>query len=208
MGASSRFARLIAGTFLLSSVSMGASAAGIQNGGFEDSPPLKFWNANNAPINANNSENASPFIDQKAAELGSGTELDPDRLFQNFATVAGQVYEVTFSYIFSTKNAPQGGYNNFFRAFIADTGTSSILATLVSVADVASAGVTITASFKATGPESRLTFEAWDNGSGNNDAFFVDNVSVTAVPVPLAGAGLPVLAALAGYGWLRRRRSA
>lgn len=208
MGAKTHLARLIAGSVLVSTVSMGASAAGIQNGDFEGAPPLSNWTANNPPINANNSQDSSPFIDSKAAELGSGTAADPDVLFQNFATVAGQVYQVTFSYIFASNNTPKNGYDNFFRAFISDTGTSSILATLVSIADVSSAGATITASFAATGSQSRLTFEAWDNGSGNNDAFFVDNVSVTAVPGPLAGAGLPVLAALAGYGWLRRRRAA
>jgi hypothetical protein len=34
-----------------------------------------------------------------------------------------------------------------------------------------------------------------------------DNVSVTAVPLPVAGAGLPVLAALAIWGYARRRKA-
>lgn len=34
-----------------------------------------------------------------------------------------------------------------------------------------------------------------------------DNVSVTAVPLPVAGAGLPALAALAAWGYARRRKA-
>lgn len=49
-----------------------------------------------------------------------------------------------------------------------------------------------------------LSFEGLSDRMGN--ALTVDEVSVTAVPGPLAGAGLPVVAGMVAYGFWRRRK--
>lgn len=62
-----------------------------------------------------------------------------------------------------------------------------------------------TTTFVADGG-SLLTFTG--QSGGQSVALTVDDVSITAVPGPLAGAGLPVVAGMIAYGAWRRRKQA
>ena len=59
-------------------------------------------------------------------------------------------------------------------------------------------------SLKVTGHGNDL-LSVW--GYSDSAPVNVDNISVTAVPGPIAGAGLPVLLASAGFGAWRRRKA-
>ena len=123
--------------------------------------------------------------------------------WNNLPSVIGQQYEITitghsdsstsfFNFLIDRDGAGAGGFEqlggdyHFFPGFISIT--------LPTFIDLASTDY----------------FRIVNGGDKNNQAGQIDivDVSIRAVPGPIAGAGLPgVLMAVAGlYGWVRRRR--
>jgi hypothetical protein len=110
----------------------------------------------------------------------------------------------TFEFTFTTSSPGTGSVSlektslsgvNFVSAFLNDT----IPFAFTSLFD---------AQFAATGPQflqaglQRITINTTGTGA------FTGSIGFMAVPGPIAGAGLPVLMALGGFVWARRRKAA
>jgi MYXO-CTERM domain-containing protein len=121
------------------------------------------------------------------------------QVVQTLNTVAGQSY--TLSAIWATAggyNDPTSNANNIQFLNVLWDG-----ATVLSESAASPTGWTsFTAQVTGTGSDA-LTIE----GVSSNGYNGIDNVSVTAAPGPVAGAGLPALLGLLGYaGWRRRQQ--
>lgn len=116
-------------------------------------------------------------------------------IFQTFNAVAGQLYSLTV---------------NLGKTPLATYGTSNYLAVryagiLLGEFTAATLPTTLTTNFTGiSGAQFRVTGVT---DSTNGGLFTVDDVTVTAVPGPLAGAGLPVVAGMIAYGAWRRRKA-
>lgn len=117
-------------------------------------------------------------------------------IFQTLNVVAGQLYSLTVN-LGKTPLASYG-INNFLSltyAGIPLAGAAFQAADLPTTYTTTFTGV-VGGSFRVSG------FTDSDGG-----LFTVDDVTVTAVPGPLAGAGLPVVAGMIAYGAWRRRKA-
>jgi hypothetical protein len=133
------------------------------------------------------------------AAFGGGNISDYNFIFQQFATTANQLYKLTFSY---------GGFGQSSVQKLT-VQTSAAAPTSYSVdswgTNFSNLFKTVTMYFTATSSQTSLTFSNFSLPSDNADILLA-NVSVTAVPGPVAAAGLPALLALAGFGLFGRRR--
>ena len=134
---------------------------------------------------------------------GIDQSLDIDRtssIWQSFATTVGTTYVLEFSY----------SHNRFATSAtgrVSVDGSGSLIAEDLVHNLLATAGnmnwVTFSRSFMADSDLTTLKFEG--NIANNNLGFVVDNISVTAIPLPAAAYLFPA-GLLAGVAWMRRRR--
>ena len=198
---------LISGSVILAilfSMSCAVDASLIVNGNFEDGGSGYFsggssfagWTVLGAAtktvwVGADNAlwDGQGKFLDLTGGTGGSGVRSDP------FATTDGQLYQVTFQ----AKN-----YSASYPGTLYSGPAISLQASGASREDYSSiseAGQDYTYLFMAKGPSTTLSFMELANT--DNNASWIDNVRVTAVPEPstyLAG-----LSALGILGWFGRR---
>lgn len=154
----------------------GAQANLIVNGGFEDnnvaagnwayfsSSSVNGWDGDNIEIWDNFGGVVAPEGTQHAelnAHPFDGTVFS---VFQSFATVIGQTYDVSFFYSARSSSNEQFSFS-----------AGSLAAILND--HVVGSWKQYTGSFVATGTSSTVTFTSYDNSTGGN---FLDDVVVTA----------------------------
>jgi hypothetical protein len=133
--------------------------------------------------NFNSAQNGSQYLDLSGG-IGGGTSGQHATIYQDFATVPQQTYELTF----------------FIGAALAPSATIHVhvdgAATLLDQTLTASAPATNIAwtrlrfTFTATSATTRLSFQ--DLSGSDDNASFVDNVAVALVPPIPAVAAVPV----------------
>ncbi|WP_181703546.1 hypothetical protein [Chthonobacter albigriseus] len=129
-------------------------------------------------------------------ELGAnGNIFDFGQITQTLTdAVVGQVYNLTVS-LGKTNLTSLYGTNNFLSVFYGGSNLGNYVASTLPT--------TLSTSFTAIAGGS-LRFVG---DSGNEFvSFTVDDVKITAIPGPIAGAGLPVIAGMIAYGFYRRRQ--
>ena len=189
------------------SLSFSANANLLVNGGFEtpnvnngswkyfSSSDVDGWNGSNIEI-WDHLNHVNPFEGEQFAELNShpGTG-QAFTIFQNFATVEGQWYNVSFAY------RARSNSNEAFSAEI--NGNSNIEIWLIDDHNT-SDWSTFSASFVADSILSSISFTTITPSTGTVGNF-IDDVKVSAVtePATLALLGL----GLAGLGFTRKRLS-
>jgi hypothetical protein len=141
-----------------------------------------------------------PSVSQFAA-FGWGNLGGFNSISQVLSTTVGQAYELTFSYFGFGPSNGQG----LFAQVGTDTSGSYFPASWGANFDALFKTVTI--SFTASAASTLLSFTNFSNAGDNSDILLA-NVKLTAVPGPVAAAGLPGVLALLGYGLYRRRRPA
>lgn len=194
------FRAFILGTALLSSgVSMSSHAEVVTNGGFDNG--LTGWTTNNAFLG--NGDYAVPS-GNPAAVLGSSF-LRPGRIQQTLNTVAGQTYDLSFTY-WGWNPASTGKTLDLLIDVVgAATQLSDVQTTASYVTPTdPSAYYRMSYSFVADSASSLLRFQH----SNTDTTLAIDDVSVTARTVqgiPEPSTGLLALAALGALTSLRRR---
>lgn len=171
-----------------------ASAAGdlVTNGGFE-SHNFNGWSESNF-----NNSGVQSGVWAKSGTYGAHLVRNGQQqgsLSQTLATVANTLYTLNFD----IRNNRDGA-----ALFSVLAGTAALFS---NQSITGGSGYThFTAQFTASSSSTLLNFKL---GNGN---WGLDNVSVTkvatAVPGPIAGAGLPALLGLLGFGLWRRKRAA
>lgn len=201
---------LLASSLLAASagaLSLSATANVLVNGGFENpnvntgswqyfsAADVDGWNGSNIEI-WDNLNNVSAFEGSQFAELNShpGTG-QAFTIFQDFSTVQGQWYNVSFAYRARANN------NEAFQADI--NGLANIESWLIDD-HTTSQWSTFSSSFLADSSQSSIAFTTIVPSTGTIGNF-IDDVKVSAVsePATLALLGLGI----AGLGLARRRLS-
>ncbi len=138
------------------------------------------------------------YVELDSHPYRGGTGPTNSAMSQNLGALALGVYELTFHYSPRTSDAT---------SMTIDFGVSggATLADSVGYADGAVGSWTaITRRFEVTGAaDVILSFAA--KGRADQLGGFIDDVSVSAAPIPLPAAGWLLLAGVAGLGALRRR---
>lgn len=129
------------------------------------------------------------FIDLVGSNFTGG-------ISQQFATVANQMYSLSFAYSRNTGVAAASA-----AVLVADASSTPLLSTSVTHSGAA-AWVHFLAQFVATSATTTLTFT--NTLGGSNQGIFLDTVAVAATPIPPAL--LLFASALAGLGFLGGRR--
>lgn len=185
-----------------------AQANLITNGNFEDNHVAKGnwswftadqvngWNGSNIEI-WNNFSGVQAFDGNQFIELNAhGNNQGAWSIYQSFATVVGQRYQLSFAY------RARASANEQFSVSVAN------LLQTVNNSDKKS-WTMFSSSFVAQSTTSVLTFSSLTNGTLGN---FIDNVSVEGLRTPQlqavpVGTTAPLLALAAGLLWWRRRRA-
>lgn len=195
----SKFIAAVAGLLLATS----ANANLIVNGGFEDNPvadgswsyfsgaEVNGWEGSNVEI-WHNLSGITAAEGQQHAELNAHPYTgDVFSIFQDFATVVGQAYDVSFFYR-ARESANE--------AFSFSVGTLNAVLT----DHLVGSWSTFSNSFVADSTSTRLSFTSLDSGTLGN---LLDGVSVEAqVPEPSAIALLAI--GIFSLGFARRRAKA
>jgi hypothetical protein len=139
---------------------------------------------------------------------GGQTTAGVGRIYQDFATTAGQFYEVSFT---AGRGSPGAGLigvqGDVFNVVDGSTSGGSLgTASSSSSTSGSTFYVETTFGFTATGTTSRLIFRDISAVTNSVDAL-LDDVRVSAVPEPASSAALAG-AALLGLATLRRQRRA
>lgn len=215
----------LAGLFVVLSL-VATARADVSNGGFE-SPPLTIgsfvtitpgtepsgfdWTVASGSVDLGHSP-ITPFVQYSAYEGNQSLDLNglgSGAIYQDFATLPGQQYQLTFAY---ADNPVNGGISTA-DIDVTDLGLATSLLN-DSVAHSTSTNgpppngdwLIYTGNFTALGGMTRLAFASTSPDTSASGGIFLDAVSVTAVPEPSAVAiavvGLVALVSVA----LRRAR--
>lgn len=133
----------------------------------------------------------APFILFSAFEGNQGLDLNGTErgaIFQDFATVVGQAYQLTFAY---ADNPSEGGISSA-SILVSDVGLSSTLLSdsvshSTSTNSLGGADIDIySGSFVASGALTRLAFTSTSASNSASGGILLDAVNVSAVPEPSA----------------------
>ena len=215
---------------LLASASMGVASTNLLvNGGFENTSPggvtatttpQTFGNwqvattsgsTNFYIFNAPGLNEAQPADGTKLLSIGGfNTTKGVGLLWQDFATTAGQTYQVSFFFGRTNNTSDEVNVSVDATAFNLVSGETTDTLGQISSGNAPATGTTGTLNqvgfqFTATGTSSRLLFA--DTTVAGGPSLQLDAVSVSAIPEPSSFAALAGIGAL-GLAGLRRRRSA
>ncbi|HEY0893536.1 MAG TPA: hypothetical protein VGE32_10815 [Cellvibrio sp.] len=190
---------------MLSALCVGANANLIVNGGFEDnnvaagnwayfsSASVNGWDGDNIEIWDSFGGVVAPEGTQHAELNAHPFDGSVFSIFQNFATVVGQTYDVSFFYSARVNSNEQFSFS------------AGSLAALLND-HVVGSWKQYTGSFVASSTISTITFTSYDAGTYGN---FLDNVVVTAKASVVESSPLVMLLiGLAGLVWIRRKNHA
>jgi hypothetical protein len=170
----------------------------IVNGGFEEPNLSSGWSYfNSASVPGWNGDNIEIWHSESMLGAGQGyggtqhaelnshpNQTSPFTINQAFATEVGQTYEISFGYRARTGNSDSS--NESFLVGIVndvnDIGGSEVFKSLVDD-HVVGKWYTFTGTFVASSTQSIIYFQSLTSGTLGN---FIDEVSVSAVPVPAA----------------------
>lgn len=190
---------------MLSALCVGANANLIVNGGFEDnnvaagnwayfsSASVNGWDGDNIEIWDSFGGVVAPEGTQHAELNAHPFDGSVFSIFQNFATVVGQTYDVSFFYSARVNSNEQFSFS------------AGSLAALLND-HVVGSWKQYTGSFVASSTVSTITFTSYDAGTYGN---FLDNVVVTAKANVVESSPLVMLLiGLAGLVLIRRKNRA
>lgn len=190
---------------MLSALCVGANANLIVNGGFEDnnvaagnwayfsSASVNGWDGDNIEIWDSFGGVVAPEGTQHAELNAHPFDGSVFSIFQNFATVVGQTYDVSFFYSARVNSNEQFSFS------------AGSLAALLND-HVVGSWKQYTGSFVASSTVSTITFTSYDAGTYGN---FLDNVVVTAKANVVESSPLVMLLiGLAGLVLIRRKNHA
>ncbi|WP_336366651.1 DUF642 domain-containing protein [Marinobacter sp. C2H3] len=161
--------------------------------GWDALGPVELWNRTTGSQPAG----PAPFEGNQYLELNS-TYGGPYTLFQDFSTVSGTVYQVTFAHAARRNLTPAES----FQLYLGDDQGNGYSYDIVNGPKAVWATSSFT--FMATGETSRLAFTAL-NPADDTYGNFLDAVTVADVPEP-GTLGLLALGML-GIGFARRRQA-
>jgi hypothetical protein len=134
-------------------------------------------------------------------------------IYQDFSTVAGQIYSLTFAYAnnpgFQGASAQVSVYNGWALPTLPSSNPLYSQTITHSGSQPGNIDWTLfTAQFVAASTTTELRFD--ELLGGNNAGVLLDDVAVDPVPAPVVGAGVPGLFILGGglIGWWRRKKMA
>jgi hypothetical protein len=216
----------IVGLTLLLSAAATPSLAAILNGGFETpglapggfqtitpgSEPVGFaWTVASGDVDLGNAP-VVPFILYPAYEGVQALDLNgtmPGSIYQDFATVFGQQYELSFAF---ADNPNEGGVSSA-AVNITDLTTTSILvnttvshSTSTNSPPFADWQISVN-TFTAIGPVTRLSFTSTSASTSSSGGIVLDAVNVNPIPEPSTCA-LAAIAALSLLAFRRRQAAA
>jgi len=155
----------------------------------------------------------NPFIQFPAYEGFQALDLNGNvagAIYQDFATVAGLVYQVQFAY---ADNPTEGGISSAAVNVTDVSSSNSLLSTSVSHSTSTNGPPAFadwqisTSTFTAQGALTRLAFTSTSVSTGSSGGILLDAVGVTVVPEPATFAlAICGLIAMATCGWRRRKR--
>lgn len=172
--------------------------AGLSNGQWTVmNPSFDGWQVTGGPgieVQRGNVGGSSPFEGDQKVELDSHGGQNTNSSMEQSVFLTAGTYEFSFAYLGRTGNSGTNGIGYSLNPGLAATGVTGVKAD----------GWQIISHIFTLAADTDVTMAFWASGADDTLGGYLDNVRISAVPLPPAV--MLFGAALAGLGWLGRRR--